>query len=324
MNFNESGGEQILNQAFSIFPVETVCIEILQKGMAEVGELWYENRSSVQQEHFASGLAIRRLDTLLSASPAPTRNHSIIVGCPPNEWHTFTPLLLALLLRRRGFNVVYLGANVPIQQFTEAVRNVKADLVVLVAQQLPSAATLKYISFVLSSQKIPVAFGGRIFNLRPKIFDIIAGYFLGNDVPGALEEIELILNGKLKKREPRGISQPYTAAHQAFVAKRAQIDLSVRESLEPLSISPEDIETGIHFLGENIMAALQLGDMGYVSAEIDWLKGLLWSHGRSEGQLAYFLQAYSKAVDKYMNGQGAPISQWFESEIHRLEPQPLT
>jgi methanogenic corrinoid protein MtbC1 len=320
MNFNESGAEQILNQAFSIFPVEAVCIEVLQKGMSEVGELWYEDRTSVQQEHFASGLAIRRLDTLLSASPAPTRNQNIIVGCPPNEWHTFTPLLLALFLRRRGFNVLYLGANVPVQQFTEAIRNAKADLVVLVAQHLLSAATLKHTSFELSSQKIPVAFGGRIFTLRPKISDTIAGYFLGHDVPGALEEIELILNGKLKKREPKGISQPYAAAHQAFVSKRAQIDLSIRESLEPLSISPEDIETGIHFLGENIMAGLQLGDLANVSAEIDWLKGLLRSHEASESQLAYFLQAYSNGVDKTINGQGAPIFQWVESEIHRLEP----
>jgi cobalamin-dependent methionine synthase I len=228
--------------------------------------------------------------------------------------------LLALLLRRRGFNVVYLGANVPVQQFTEAVRNAKADLVVLVAQHLASAATLKHTSFVLSSQKIPVAFGGRIFTLRSKISDTIAGYFLGNDVPSALEELELILNGKLKKREPKGLSEPYAAAHQAFISKHAQIDLSVRGSLEPLSISPEDIETGLHFLGENIMAALQLGDMGHVSAEIDWLKGLLRLHGASEGQLAYFLQAYSNAVDKNINGQGSPILEWFETEIRRLEP----
>jgi cobalamin-dependent methionine synthase I len=287
--------------------------------MSEVGELWYENHMSVQQEHFASGLAIRRLDTLLSASPAPTRNQSIIVGCPPNEWHTFTPLLLALLFRRRGFNVVYLGANVPRQQFTEAVRNAKADLVVLVAQHLISAATLKYTSFALSSQKIPVAFGGRIFNLRPKISDTIAGYFLGNDVLGALEELELILNGKLKKREPKGVSQSYTAAHQAFVSKRAQIDWAVQESLEQFSISPEDIETGIGFLGENIMAALQLGDMTHVSAEIDWLKGLLRSHGVAEGQLTYFMQAYSNAVDRNIDGQGRPILAWFEAEIQRLQ-----
>jgi len=319
ISFNESGAEQILNQAFSILPVEAVCLEVLQKGMFEVGELWYENRSSVQQEHFASGLAIRRLDTLLSASPAPTRNHSIIVGCPPNESHTFTPLLLALLLRRRGFNVVYLGANVPLRQFTEAVRNAKADLVVLIAQHLMSAATLKHTSLVLDNQKIPVAFGGRIFNLRPKISDTIAGYFLGNDLLSALEELELILNGKPKKREPRGISQTYAAAHQAFVSKRAQIDWSVQESLEQFSISSEDIQTGIGFLGENIMAALQLGDMAHVSGEIDWLKGLLRSRGVSEGQLTYFMQAYSNAVDRNINGQGSPILAWFETELQRLQ-----
>jgi methanogenic corrinoid protein MtbC1 len=318
LNFNESAAEQILNQAFSIFPVEAVCIEVLQKGMSEVGELWYENRSSVQQEHFASGLAIRRLDSLLSAAPAPTRNQSIIVGCPPNEWHTFTPLLLALLLRRRGLNVVYLGANVPVLQFTEAVRNARGQLVVLVAQHLISAATLKHTSLVLSAQKIPVAFGGRIFNLRPNISDTISGYFLGADLVAALDEMELLLNGKLKKREPVGVSQRYAAAHQAYASKRTQIDLSVREALGPLPISPEDIDTGVHFLGDNIMAALQLGDMAHVSAEIDWLIGLLRSHGASEGQLRYFLQAYGEGVDKNINGQGSPIFEWIESEIQRL------
>ncbi|MBV5336598.1 MAG: MerR family transcriptional regulator, partial [Deltaproteobacteria bacterium] len=35
MKFSESNSEQVLNQAFSIFPVEAVCTEILQKGIAE-------------------------------------------------------------------------------------------------------------------------------------------------------------------------------------------------------------------------------------------------------------------------------------------------
>src|SRR4029079_5632396 len=93
LNFSESTSEQVLNQAFSMFPVEVVCIEILQKGMSEIGNLWYENRASVQQEHFASSLAIRRLDALLASSPAPTRPQTVLMGCPAEEWHTFTPLL---------------------------------------------------------------------------------------------------------------------------------------------------------------------------------------------------------------------------------------
>jgi MerR family transcriptional regulator, light-induced transcriptional regulator len=319
LNFSEAQAEQVLNQAFSIFPVEAVCTEVLQRGMSEIGALWYENRTSVQQEHFASGLAARRLDALLSASPPPTRNQTIIVGCPPNEWHTFTPLLFALLARRRGLNVVYLGANVPASQFTETVRNTRANLVVLIAQHLLSAATLKHTAFVLSAQKILVGFGGRIFNLRPSIAETIPGYFLGNNLQGALEEIETLLGGTVKSREPRVLSQPYAAAHQAFVAKRPQIEITVRESLAPLSISPEEIETGIHFLGENITAALQLGDMSHVSAELDWLQGLLRSHGSSDGQLAYFMQRYAGAIDKSINGQGKPIYEWIETELQRLK-----
>jgi hypothetical protein len=294
-------------------------MEVIQKGLAEIGNLWYENRSSVQQEHFASSLAVRRLDALLSASPPPTRNQTLIVGCPPNEWHTLTPLLLSLLLRRRGLNVLYLGANVPDSQFTDTVRQASADLVVLVAQHLLGAATLRRTAFVLSAQKIPVAFGGRIFTLRPDISAFLPGYYLGPDIHAALDEIETILKGRVERREPRVISHAYETAHQAFASKRPQIELTVRESLEPLSISPEDIDTGIHFLGENITAALQLGDMSHVSAEIDWLQGLLRSHGSYESQLEHFMRSYVEAIDKSIDGQGQPIFEWIEAEIQRFK-----
>src|ERR1044071_7241817 len=37
LSFSESSAEQTLNQAFSIFPVEAVCTQVLQKGMSEIG-----------------------------------------------------------------------------------------------------------------------------------------------------------------------------------------------------------------------------------------------------------------------------------------------
>jgi MerR family transcriptional regulator, light-induced transcriptional regulator len=319
--FSESTAEQTLNQAFSIFPVEAVCIEILQKGLSEIGELWYANRASVQQEHFASGLAMRRLDALLNASPAPTRNQTVIVGCPPDEWHAFTPLLLSLLLRRRGLNVIYLGANVPVSQFSETVKNSKADLVILVAQQLTSAATLQETALALSSSKIPAAFGGRIFNLHPNLPHTISGHFLGPDLDAGMNEIEVILNNKVEWHQPRTTSQMYVAAHQAFVSKRDQIELTVKESLAPLSISTEDIRTGIQFLGENITAALQLGDMAYVSAEVEWFKVLLQSYEKHPQQLIHFMETYSQAVNKNINGSGNPIIDWFTAEIEKLRAQ---
>ena len=318
LQFSESAAEQTLNQAFSLFPVEAVCIEVLQRGMSEIGERWYENRASVQQEHFASALAMRRLDALLSASPMPTRNQTVLVGCPPNEWHAFTPLLLALLLRRRGFNVIYLGANVPPERFAATVKNIQAHLVVLVAQQLITAATLQQTALVLSSQNIPVAFGGRIFTLQANLPPTISGYFLGHDLLSAIDEIEVILSKKLRLPQPRVASPIHLAAYQAFLSKRGEIELTLKETIEPLSIAPDDIRTGIHFLGENIAAALQLGDMSYVSGEVEWLKVLLQFQEAHPQQLIHFMEMYSDAVNKNINGQGKPIFEWFAAQVEKL------
>jgi MerR family transcriptional regulator, light-induced transcriptional regulator len=319
IEFNESGAEQTLNQAFSMFPVEAVCLEVLQRGMSEIGNRWYTNRASVQQEHFASALAMRRLDALLGASPYPTRNQTVIVGCPAEEWHTFTPLLLALLLRRRGLNVIYLGANVPAEQFANTVQDAKANLVILVAQQLTTAATLQRTAQILHSHKIQVAFGGRIFSMHPDLHHSIAGHFLGHHLPAAIDQVELILDHRIRDAAPQPASPEYMAAYQAFGSRRGEIELTFRQMLAPLSIAPEMIKTGLDYLGNNILAALQLGDMSHVSTEVDWLKTLLQTHQTDPQQLIHFMKTYSAAVNKHINGQGRPIFQWLAGEVEKLQ-----
>lgn len=319
LDFNENIAEQTLNQAFAIFPIEAVCVEVLQKGMSEIGNRWYANQATVQQEHFASGLAMRRLNALLLASPISSQPSTVLIGCPAEEWHTFTPLLLALFLRRRGVNMIYLGANVPAQRFADTIKDVKADLVVLVAQQLITAATLQETAQALSSQKITVAFGGRIFNIHPNLAASIAGHFLGSELASAVAGIEMLLKNKSKQIDPAPASPAYVAAHNAYEAKRPEIELTVKQWLAPLAIAPDDIKTGIHFLGENISAALQLGSMSYVSGEVDWLKTLLQAHAPHPEQLVHFMELYARAVDKNINGQGKPIFEWFSAEMQKLK-----
>ena len=319
LNFSETAAEQILNQAFSMFPVEAVCVEVLQKGMSEIGNKWYGNQASVQQEHFASSLAMRRLDALLIASPAPSRPYTILVGCPANEWHTFTPLMLSLFLRRRGFNVIYLGANVPADRFEETVHAVRANLVILVSQTLTSAAALQQTAITLTSKKISVGYGGRIFNMQPEILKHISGHHLGNDVSASLEEVEHILNGKRKSTQTQLASQEYVAAYQFFTAKRADIEQTLKTLVKPLGISSESFQTGIHFLGDNITAALQLGDMNHVSNEMAWVKFLLHAYERPDEELVDFMDAYAKAIHKHINGSGKPIYEWLTNEARKAK-----
>jgi MerR family transcriptional regulator, light-induced transcriptional regulator len=318
LEFSESAADEVLNQAFSMFPVEMVCRDVLQQGLSEIGERWYLNSASVQQEHFASGLAMRRLDALLSATPSPTRRQTVLVGCPPEEWHTFTPLLLALLLRRRGLNVVYLGANVPADQFASSVKVMNAELVILIAQQLNTAATLQRTALELSDKEIPVAFGGRIFNIHPDLAKSISGFFLGAHLPDAVENIEASLRRKWKPNEPAAPSRSYVDAHRAFLANQWMIEMTFEQLLDSRTRSLEHIKTRMHFLSENIAAALQLGDISHVTSEIEWLKGLLHTHIGESAPLTYFLETYAQAVNQTMNSRGKFISEWLDKELEKL------
>jgi phage gp29-like protein len=129
--------------------------------------------------------------------------------------------------------------------------------------------------------------------------------------------VEKILQAKVKPNPVPDISQKYVAAHQAFISNRAHIESALKEMMQSFSIKSEELNTGIQFLGDNITAALQLGDMEYVTNEMEWLKTLIKSHQRSAQELTDFMDNYSRAVDKHINGQGAPIKTWLKTQASR-------
>jgi len=317
LEFNERDAEQALNQAFAIFPLEAVCSEVLQGGLARIGQQWYENKSSVQQEHFASALAMRRLDALVSAAPAPTREQTILVGCPVNEWHTFTPLLLTLLLRRRGYNVIYLGANIPISQFEETISKIGADFTVLVAQQLITAASLQQIARLLVGHRAQVGFGGRIYNIQPALIRRTDGHYLGASLDVSLDEIQALVtrpNKSLAADEP---ARKYLTGLDFFKSRRPQIETTLFEALRQHRFKSEAIESSTQFLGDNIIAALQLGDLSLIDGEIEWVRALLTANNIPGQALSTYLQLYADAISQHMNGAGKPILEWLEKYQHR-------
>ncbi len=129
-----------------------------------------------------------------------------------------------------------------------------------------------------------------------------------------------LLKGKIKVSTLKTTTQEYLSALQGFTARRTHIESTVKELAQPLSISPEGLNTGIQFLGDNIAAALQLGDMAHASEEIEWLKVLLQSHQRPPQELASFIETYSQAVDKHINGSGEPIKVWLNMQATQGQP----
>lgn len=318
--FNSTKADEVLNQAFAIYPIETVCTEILQQGLSEIGHLWYQGNVSVQQEHFATAESHRRLETLLSATPPPTRQQLILLGCPPGEMHTFSILLLNLFLRRRGLQVIYLGADIPTQQLAEATRTIKPDLLVLSAQQLSTAASLRRSLHTLQSLGIPLTYGGLIFNRVPSIRERIPGIFLGETIPDAVTMIE-----QLVVTHPNLSSQPVIEAPQDQLARlysenRPRIEALVNISLSQDAQQTEFIATANAFFGNALAAALELGDPAYLEADMQWLKKLLTNRALSSSMLNPYFSAYHDAVEDILGESGSAIISWID---HHLVDKPI-
>jgi DNA-binding transcriptional MerR regulator len=319
MNFDEETAQHILSQAFALFPIETVCFELLQRALHEIGQGWYEGSISVQQEHFASNLALRQLDALLLSAPVPKRSQRLLVACAPGEQHTFSALLLALLLRWRDLDVVYLGANVPVERLEEALQTVKPQLVILVAQTLYTAGTTTEMAAVLHQAQVPLAFGGAVFSQLEETRNRITGHFLGEDLPATLNTVEQLLQTPSPAPEGEKIPVDYQQALAHYRQNRAVIEADMRQSPAAEQLDPTDLENANEDLGNNITGALRLGNMALLDANIDWVGGLLVTHHfRMPTEVVEtYVKSYHQAVKTHLDQRGQPLKAWFEALVSK-------
>jgi MerR family transcriptional regulator, light-induced transcriptional regulator len=308
--FDETGAELALAQALAMAAPEVVCTELLQKGLAMIGEGWYTGTVSVQQEHFASALAMRRLNALFAVAPAPTRPGRLLAACPSGEAHDLSLLMLAFILRWRGWEVVYLGANVPLTRLDATLQSTAPHLVLSVAQTLPGAAALSELANYVKKQSIALGYGGGIFNHIPALTERIPAYFLGHDLSSVPQVVEGLLTHRPALPTPQPISTSYVAALAGFIEKEALIVMSVDAALHDGPIAPRHLEEANLHLTRAIASALNLGDIRFLDYSVGWLSGLLVNYGLSPSLTAHYYSAYRQAVQQHLGSQGELILDW--------------
>jgi DNA-binding transcriptional MerR regulator len=325
-DFDEQRAEQVIAQASAQFPPETVCLEILREGLAEIGSGWYAGELSVQQEHFSSELAMRRLEAMVAANPPPSRPGRIIVACPPEEDHTFSPLLITFLLKRRGWDVIYLGADVPADQMKDTLEFTHAYLVILSAQRLYTAAHLLEIASLLAELEVAVGYGGLVFNEQPSLRAHIPGHFLGENLEEVPQEVEHLLASPALVPEVEPLSAAYQALLEAFRDKRALIESHVWEVVAPMGMPHAHIVEANLNMSRNVEAALAFGDIDLLGPDIEWVVGLLENFGLPERLAHYetgvemlrdYLGAYREAFSAEMGESlGGPVIEWLDQVVH--------
>ena len=308
--FDRQKAEQALAQAFALFPADQVCLELLQKGMAILGQGWERGEVTIQQEHFASALTIHRLEMLLSAAPPPIRPERILIACATEDHHTFSPMLLTYLLRFQGWDVIYLGANVPAVEFEVTVSQIQPDLVIVSAQRLYTAATLMDVASALHKQGVMLAFGGQIFNYTPALRDLIPGNFLGATLDNVALRVAELLEKRPFSPTIRPIPERCQLALQQYKVRRALIEahvwgIFVAEEYDTTHLTNVNKE-----VFEAIVAALKLGDTSLLGRDIGWVEYLLISYDFAPEVVKAYIKAYHQAAVIHLSDAAGEIVDW--------------
>lgn len=133
LRFDAPAADSILSEAFALYSLDAVCVNVMQPVLVEVGEMWHAGSASVAQEHFASQFIRRKLLALLNIYDVPEGRATVVAACAAGEQHDLGLLLLALFLVRRNYKVVFLGADVPLEALQQAVAQVHPDIVCISA-----------------------------------------------------------------------------------------------------------------------------------------------------------------------------------------------
>ncbi len=196
LQLNDTVAEQILAEAFSLYPIEHVGEKIIVPVLVEIGERWHQGKINIAHEHFATAYLQQRLAAILRTVPTAGSKALIWIGCAPSEEHEIGALLLTIYLRRAGYQAQYLGKNIPVKDFMENVEEHRPTMILLSATTHKAALQLVHLTQALSEldgHRPIIGYGGQIFRRETELRNIVTGIYMGDTALEAVDSTNELL-----------------------------------------------------------------------------------------------------------------------------------
>ncbi|RBW70315.1 MerR family transcriptional regulator [Bacillus taeanensis] len=182
LRFDEQEAHQLLSQAFTLYSIEKVTIDILGSLLVQVGDMWEKGQITTAHEHFTSAFLRSRIGMIFHTLPVNSYLPTAVAVCCPDESHELGLLIFTLYLRRRGFKVVYLGTGIPEEDVEMVIEELKPAFLFLscsLTENLQGA--LKFIEGLQKRKDLAVGIGGPACDqLSDQQYQKIQSYLVGS------------------------------------------------------------------------------------------------------------------------------------------------
>ncbi len=147
--------ERVLDESYAAQRFELAMDAVVFPALRAIGAAWAAGEVDVGVEHAASETVRRRVAHFFDAAGRPDRVPKVIVGLPPAGHHEIGAFAFAVAGRRIGLDVLYLGANVPLESWLRTVRETAAPVVVLGVVTPSDVAAAKVVVEALGTMARP-------------------------------------------------------------------------------------------------------------------------------------------------------------------------
>jgi DNA-binding transcriptional MerR regulator/methylmalonyl-CoA mutase cobalamin-binding subunit len=130
-DFDAAHAQELLDRASLLFSARMLVLDVLAPLLARIGDEWADGGLCSASEHLGSALVRDHASQLMrKLSPEPGAE-LIVVSTPAGELHELGAMLAATTAKMRGFDVLYLGPDLPASQIALAARSSQAAFVAL-------------------------------------------------------------------------------------------------------------------------------------------------------------------------------------------------
>jgi methanogenic corrinoid protein MtbC1 len=167
--------------------------------LPRIGEAWANGPLCTASEHIASALIRDRAGHLLRRLGRDPGAPVVVVTTPAGEHHELGALLAGIAARMQGYNVLYLGPDLPAAEIARAAQGARAELVALSVLVLdPKDAELEIRALVRElPDGVEVVVGGAgAYGLA----ELIPGI----TTPASLQQFERFLAARREAAAPSG------------------------------------------------------------------------------------------------------------------------
>jgi methanogenic corrinoid protein MtbC1 len=175
-------------------------LHVIQAAMYQIGEKWQGNQVSIAQEHIATAIVQSVMTVALLRSNPPTPiNKRVLLACVAGNHHAVGLRMVADSFQLAGWQIQYLGADVPTPSLIRHVAESSPDLVGLsisFAQQLRVVKdVIGQLAMRFGTARPAVMIGGLAINRFRRLIDLVGADASSVDAQTAVGTANQLVSG---------------------------------------------------------------------------------------------------------------------------------